>query len=62
MLQEHTFRVVAASEMGPRTQGCIKLATNPTLGRGASAKRPCLGGDGRFGKAPPPCVRVPHRA
>ena len=43
-------------------QGCIKLATKPTLGRNTSPRRPCLGGNGRFGEAPLPCVRAPHRA
>ena len=43
-------------------QGYIKLATKPALGRDASPKRPCLGGNGRFGEAPLPCVRAPHRA
>ena len=43
-----------------KRQGCINLATKPTLGRDASPRRPCSGGNGRFGEAPLPCARGPH--
>ena len=54
--------VASCKGRGSKTKGCLKLATKTPLGRDVSPKRPCLGGNGRFGEASLPCVRAPHQA